>query len=261
MRAITLLDLPSQHWEAVLHLAHSIPQAGQLGRNKTASRTLQRFYWPTVFKDMVHYCKCCAECQKTSPQRAPRAPLIPLSIINEPFGRIAMDIVGPLPRSHLGKKYNLVICDYTTRYPKDIALKSIEAECIAEELMKLFARVGVPKEILTDQGSKFTSHLLAKLYRLLHITPIRTSPYHPQTDGLIKRFNQTLKVSRLPTSTNKLLAEWQGLYPIVCRVGRVVYKIDMENRRRRKRRFHVNMLQMDRTCLLLLLDGRRQPRQ
>ena len=81
----------------------------------------------------------------------------------EPFARIAMDIVGPLPRSKSGHKYILVICDYATRYPEAVPLRSCEAEKIAEELIKLFSRMGIPKEILTDQGSSFTSKLLAEL--------------------------------------------------------------------------------------------------
>ena len=60
---------------------------------------------------------------------------------------------------------------------------------MAEELVKLFARVGIPEEILTDQGTNFTSQLLTEIYHLLHIHPIRTTPYHPQTDGLVERFN------------------------------------------------------------------------
>ena len=73
-------------------------------------------------------------------------------------------------------------------------LKSIDAEHVAEELiLLLFARVGVPKEILTDQGSNVTSRLLEELYRLLHVRPIRTSPYHPHVDGLLEGFNGTLK--------------------------------------------------------------------
>ena len=58
-----------------------------------------------------------------------------------------MDIVGPLPRSHSGKRYILVICDYATRYPEAIALKSIDATQIAEELVQLFSCTGVPEEI------------------------------------------------------------------------------------------------------------------
>ena len=87
----------------------------------------------------------------------------------------------------------LVIPDYATRYPKAVALRSTDAEHIAEELVTVFLRVGVPHEILTDQGSNFTSRLLTELYRLLHVHAIRTSPYHSQTDGLVQRFNQTLK--------------------------------------------------------------------
>ena len=104
-----------------------------------------------------------------------------------------MDIVGPLPRSHSGKKYVLVACDYATRYPKAIPLHSKDAKHIAEELVKLFAWVGVSSEILTDQGSNYASQILAEVYHLLHIKPIMTSPYHQQTDGLVERFNQTLK--------------------------------------------------------------------
>ena len=67
-------------------------------------------------------------------------------------------------------------------------MRTINAENITEELVK-FSRVGIPKEILMDQGSNFVSQLLTEIYRLLHIHPIRTTPYHPHTDGLIERFN------------------------------------------------------------------------
>ncbi len=123
-----------------------------------------------------------------------------------------MDIVGPLPRSRACNIYILVICDYATRYPEAIPLRSIDAAHIAEEFIKVFARVGVPEEILTDQGSNFTSHLLSELYRLLHIHSIRTSPYHPQTDGLVERFNQTLKGMLRKTLTRKG-KDWDKLIP------------------------------------------------
>lgn len=70
---------------------------------------------------------------------------------------------------------------------------SMQLEHVAEELIKFFARVGIPQKILTDQGFNFMSQLLAELYRMLHVHSIRTSPYHLQTDGLVERFNQTLK--------------------------------------------------------------------
>ena len=85
-------------------------------------------------------------------------------------------------------------------------LSSIEAErIIAKELVKLFAHVGIPDEILTDQGTNFMSTLLQEIYQTLHIKRIRTTPYHPQTDGLVERFNGTLKsmLRKLTSRTQK----------------------------------------------------------
>jgi transposase InsO family protein len=93
----------------------------------------------------------------------------------QPFARIAMDIVGPLPRRRSGNRYVLVICDCATRYPEAVPLRSIDAEHVAEELVNLFSRVGIPKEILTDQGTNFTSQLLAEVYIFMHSVPVPTT--------------------------------------------------------------------------------------
>ena len=156
----------------VLQLAHEIPLAGHLAKEKTRQRILWHFYWPTLFRDVEQLCRVCAACQKLSHQGIKKAPFIPLLIIEEPFSRVTMDIVGPLCRSRTGFKYALVLCDYATRYPEAIPLKNIDAEHVAEELIKIFSRMGIPKEILTDHGSNFTSQLLAELYRLLHVKAI-----------------------------------------------------------------------------------------
>ena len=169
--SVDQLVLPKQLRPTVLKLAHDIPMAGHLGKKKTADRVLQRFYWPGVYHDVQDHCRTCSQCQKSSTRRVKKAPLVPLPIMDEPFQRIAMDIVGPLPRSSTGKRYILVICDYATRYPEAIAPRTIDANAAAEELLAFFARVGVPEEILTDQGTNFTSQLLAEVYKLLRIKP------------------------------------------------------------------------------------------
>ena len=146
--AVDQIVLPQDYREKVLELAHTIPLAGHLGKKKTADRVVQRFYWPTVHQDVAKFCRSCAACQKSSHGRIRRAPMIPLPVVGEPFQRIAMDIVGPLPRNRAGNRYVLVICDYATRYPEAVPLCSIDAEHVAEELVKLFSRVGIPREIL-----------------------------------------------------------------------------------------------------------------
>ena len=93
-----------------------------------------------------------------------------------------MDIVGRLPRTRSGNKYILTICNYATRYPEAIPLPSTEAERKAKELVVVFSRMGIPKEILTDQGTNFMSTLFQEVYQLLNITRIPTSQYHSQMD-------------------------------------------------------------------------------
>jgi hypothetical protein len=210
---IEQLVVPKEFRGSVLKVAHDIPLAGHMGRKKTLNRIVQRFFWPGIRRDVIEYCRSCEACQKTSKYKTKfRAPMMSLPVIDAPFERIAMDIVGPLERSKSGNKYVLVICDYATRYPEAIPLRSIEAKKIADELIKLFSRVGIPKEILTDQGSNFTSKLLSQIYQLLQIKGLTTSPYHPQTDGLVERFNGTLK-SMIRKFIDEEPGNWDKLLP------------------------------------------------
>ena len=206
------LVLPQECRGTVVELAHKIPLAGHMGKNRMAQRILQRFYWPSLFKDTAQYCRTCAEFQKTSKRKGRPAPSFPYRSWRSPSNGHS----GPLPRSRSGKRYVLVVCDYATCYPEAVPLHSIDAEHTAEELVKLFSRVGVPKEILTDQGSNFNSQLLTEVYRLLKVKPIRTSPYHPQTDGLVERFNQTLK-TMLRKCAMEEGKDWDKLFYLLTR--------------------------------------------
>ena len=146
-----------------------------------------------MFSDVAEYCWRCPECQKTAEGSQIRVPLVPSPVIKEAFERIAMDIVGPLPHSRRGNQCILVVCNYATRYPEAIPLRSIDAGTVAEHLIHLFSRVCISKEILSDQGTNFMSQLLKELYNLLNISQIQASLYHPQADGLVERLNKTLK--------------------------------------------------------------------
>lgn len=147
-----------------------------------------------MYTDIQHYCRTCPTCQKSCiVQRSDRALLQPLPIVSTPFRRIAMDIVGPLVKSSGGHQYILVVCDYATRFPEAFPLRTITAPAVLRALVQLFSRVGIPDEILTDQGTYFTARLMQLFHKHLGISAIKTMPYHPQTDGLVERFNQTLK--------------------------------------------------------------------
>ena len=117
-----------------------------------------------------------------------------MPLIGVPFDRVAMDLIGPIePASENGNRYILTLIDYATRYPEAIALPSIEAERIAESLVTIYTRLGIPREILSDQGTQFMSGVMAKVSRLLSIKHLTSTPYHPMCNGLCEKFNGTLK--------------------------------------------------------------------
>ena len=88
----------------------------------------------------------------------------------------------------------------------------------------MFSRVGILKEILTNKGSNFTSCLLAEFYSMLGVHPIQKTPYHTQTDGLVERFNQTLKAMLRKTVT-KEGKDWDRLVPFLLFAYREVPQV------------------------------------
>ncbi|XP_077869382.1 uncharacterized protein LOC144360596 [Saccoglossus kowalevskii] len=192
---VTQLVVPLKCRGESLRIAHDIPLAGHLGIEKTKQRVLQHFYWPGIFSDVAHYCRTCAECQKSAKRYAhEKVPMISMPIVDVPFRKVAIDLVGPLPlRSKKGNKYILVLCDYATRYPEALPIPNMEAETVADCLIEIFSRVGIPNELLSDQGTNFMSKLISDMCVKLHINKLKTSIYHPQCNGLVERFNGTLK--------------------------------------------------------------------
>ncbi len=189
----TQLLVPKSRREMLFQAAHCNPMAGHLGQAATLNRLMAHFFWPGIHENVRRWCAACRECQLVNPPASPKAPLRPLPLMQVPFERIGMDLIGPLERSARGHRFALVLVDYATRYPEAVALRNISAKSVAEALFSMISRVGIPKEILTDQGTAFMSRTIRELYELLGIKSIRTSVYHPQTDGLVERFNRTLK--------------------------------------------------------------------
>nr|XP_040058772.1 uncharacterized protein LOC120834693 isoform X2 [Gasterosteus aculeatus aculeatus] len=213
-RVVEQLLVPKRYINKVLYLAHSHLLGAHLGVEKTYDRVRERFYWPGVKKAVQDYCQICPQCQKTAPKVNYQNPLIPLPIIDIPFQRVAMDIVGPLPKSSRGHRFILVIMDYATRYPEAVPLRTASAKAVARELFLLFSRVGIAKEVLTDQGTCFMSRVMKEMCKLLKVSQIRTSVYHPQTDGLVERFNKTLK-QMLRKAIDVEGKNWDQLIPFV----------------------------------------------
>ena len=142
-------------------------------------------------------------------------PLVSAPLIDTPFRRVAVDLIGPIsPPSGTKNRYILTMVDYATRYPEAVALRSIDTETVAEALVEMFSRVGVPSEILSDRGTQFTSALMREVGRLLGVKQLHTTPYHPQANGLVERFNGTLK-GMLKKMCEERPTDWDRYLPAI----------------------------------------------
>ena len=172
-----VLVVPQKYREKIMKMAHESLLSGHLGINNT------------------RFCKSCDICQKTVDKgRVCKVPLGRMPLIGIPFQRIAMDLVGPLhPPSERGHRYVLTVIDYATRFVEALPLKNISTVEVAEALMTIYSRVGIPSEVLTDLGTQFVSDLMKEVSRLLSIKGLTSSRYHPICNGLVEKYNGLVK--------------------------------------------------------------------
>jgi hypothetical protein len=132
-KRLTQLVVPRRFRSKVLSLAHESIMTGHLGVSRTTKKVLAEFFWPGVQADIRRFCRSCDICQRTTPKgRTTKVPLGHMPIIEVPFRRVAVDLMGPIqPATSKGNRYILTIVNYATRYPEAVALKGIETERVA----------------------------------------------------------------------------------------------------------------------------------
>ena len=187
--------VPRIYRPEILNLAHETPMSGHLGVNKTYHKILNHFYWPGLKSDVSQHCKSCHTCQMVGKpnQTIPKAHLQPIPAFDEPFSRIIIDCVGPLPKTKSGCQYLLTIMCASTRFPEAIPLRNIKTKTIVKALVKFFSFVGLPRSVQSDQGSNFMSGIFQQVMYELGIKQYKSSAYHPESQGALERFHQTLK--------------------------------------------------------------------
>ena len=183
-----LLVLPTRFSAQVLKTAQILKTAhddtGHLGHRKVLQMIKRRFVWPLLAKDVLEYCQSCVSCQKCSKASVRKAPMMERPILMEPFEQMAVDIVGPMSKAKGGFTHILTAVCMASRWPEAVPLKSTSAVAVAEGLVSIFGRTSIPLEILSDIGAQFTGNLLKELCKLLGIKQLRTTAYHPQTNGM-----------------------------------------------------------------------------
>jgi hypothetical protein len=191
--AIRQLAIPSElRKEYLTHIHTGLGSGGHLGINKSYDKLLNRFWWPNAYRDLENWIKTCDRCQaRKSPRQT--AALQPNIFTFRPFECVGVDVLGPLPLSSRGYRYIIVFIDHFTRWVEAFPMRKNDAETCARLLVEqIVCRYGAPQKLLSDRGSPFLSSLAYKVYKLMNIHKLNTTAYHPQTNGMVERFNSTL---------------------------------------------------------------------
>lgn len=171
--------------------AHSGTYGGHLREAKIHGQLSRRYWWPKMRADIEEWCRACLTCATRRPGQPVKPALTPIPV-SGPFDRVGVDVI-QFPRSAAGNRYAVVFVDYLTKWPEVFPTVDQTTLTIAKLLVEeIIPRHGVPKELLSDRGSAFLSKVMCEVYNLLGIHKVSTTAYHPQTDGLVERFNRTL---------------------------------------------------------------------
>ena len=124
---------------------------------------------------------------------------------------VCVDIMGPLPETEEGSKYVLVAVDYFTRWVEAYGIPNQEATTVGRKLVdEMFCRFSPPEQLHSDQGRQFESELVKEICKLLGVRKTHTTPYHPQGNGMVERFNRTL-LDMLSTTVGDHPSNWEHI--------------------------------------------------
>jgi hypothetical protein len=179
-----------------------------LGLKKTLKKLQQRYWWPKYRRDVEYWIKSCEKCGQQKPHEQQHIGEMLNVPVGKPWDVIGMDILGPTEPTKNGNRYMLVFMDYFTKWPEVVALQSVTSLNVATALInEVICRHGVPKKVITDRGGNFMSDLMTQVFHKTGTVKLNTTSYHPQTDGLVERFNKTL-TEMLSMYRDKFVLNW-----------------------------------------------------
>ena len=187
-RGLRLIPPTSLRSDLIM-LAHE----GHQGYTKTKERIRSSYWWPGMDLAVERIVRDCGVCMLSEKSYTPRTqPMSIRTLPVRPWDEIAIDIVGPL-QSEGCNNYIIVVVDMFSRWPEVKITHKIETGDVIKFLKQLFAREGLPSSMLSDNGVQFTSREMKVFLEGLGVKQKLTSLYHPESNGMVERFNRVLK--------------------------------------------------------------------
>ena len=195
-----------------------VHRQGHLGIDRTTKRVQSNWFWPGLTADvrrMVNSCEICQAAKHRNPVANSNRQRLQAG---RPWQVVSLDIVGPFTPTPRGNTNILVLSDHFTRWRDALPIPNGSAEVIAEILEeRVFCYLGLPERIHTDQGAQFESKLMAELCALWGIAKSRTTPYHPQANGIVERGNRDLGDMLRTLLLRRSEDDWDLLLPYIMR--------------------------------------------
>lgn len=201
----------------ILSLHHDRPESAHFSSKKMLPKLLKNYYWISIRNDCDVYCKSCESCQSfkptaPNPKNRPLKPFLP----DHPNERLSIDLIGPLPETEDGYQYVLCMVDNFSKWVTAVPLKNKNQGEVADAIFKeWYMTFGLPETIHSDQGTEFVNDLLGRINERLGVGHKVTTPYYPQSNAQVERWNRTLKDS-LKIFCNKKSTTWDKYLYTTC---------------------------------------------
>ena len=199
--------VPKQLQKQIMEESHSGPMAGHFSGQRLYNTLSQHWWWEGMYTDVLQHCRNCPQCTVVTGSGHPTKPPLQPIPVQRAFQILGVDVMD-LPKTARGNQHVVVFQDYLTKWPMVFPVpdqKAIRlAQLLAEEVIPVF---GVPEALLSDRGTNLLSHLMKDVCQLLGVEKLNTTAYHPQCDGMVERFNRTLK-SMLRKHAAKFGEQW-----------------------------------------------------
>ena len=200
-----LLVVPASLVVAVIKAHHTLPLSPHMGIHKTIGMLQQLFTWPNMAQDVVKVIGSCEQCSLTKrSQRVANPELTLFEPSASPFGRMVIDLVGPLPTTASRFRYIAIIVDDYSRFVITIPLRTKEAkELVPKFYDRVICQYGRPLHLHSDMGGEFNNDFMRQLLRLYGIRQTFGSGYHSQSSGLAEAAVKRIMGSLRPIMQSK----------------------------------------------------------
>jgi hypothetical protein len=174
--------IPSQLRQKLLVKLHE----GHLGMEKCKRRARESIYWPGLSTSIEQMVRRCHTCQQLLPSKGTE-PMIPHTIPTQPWQKVGSDLF------QYNNKHYLIIADYYSLFPEVYLLTSTKAKDIVNITKDVFARHGIPEEIITDNGPQYKCREYRQFSEQWEFTHTTSSPHYPQSNGFAESMVKVVK--------------------------------------------------------------------